>query len=249
MEIARRTGFERMYATDLVYIPDCWKLCGDAHCCSFARYKSRFKMIGRTPFQELPLLPGEHGFLDSNGWLEQFGDYDHKVIEFAIDGYNLKVESIVSRKADCACNHETRPTICRLYPLLPVFDVAGRLIGTEPIGSYEEMERIGQIDPACKITALPFNQVNQFLAIAEALGSDPCHLFYLEAYRVTKKHVADRIEASFQSRDRDVFSVFESGFIRQNLVDKERLRTDLNALARRFESALGDRFRQAMEQG
>ncbi len=71
--------FEQIYATDLVYVPECWKLCGDAHCCNFARYKSRFKMIGCTPFQELPLLPGEYEFLASKNWLNQFGEHDHVV--------------------------------------------------------------------------------------------------------------------------------------------------------------------------
>ena len=48
-------------------------------------------MIARTPFQELPLLPGEYEFLDSKGWLLQFGDYDHKVTKFEIDDYSLCV--------------------------------------------------------------------------------------------------------------------------------------------------------------
>lgn len=242
------SGFKRIYATDLVYVPDCWKLCGDAHCCSFARYKSRFKMIARTPFQELPLLPGEYEFLASRGWLEQFGDHDHKVVEFAIDGYMLKAESIVSRKADCACVHNTRPTICRLYPLLPVFDLDGRLVGTEQIGIYEEIERVGNIEPACQLNSLPFDQVNKFLAIADELGKNPRHLYYLEAYRITKQHVANRLANRYKSQDRDIFAVFESGLIRQNLIDNELLRTTLGELARRFESRFGNDFHLAMGQ-
>ena len=240
------SGFERIYATDLVYVPDCWKLCGDAHCCSFARYKSRFKMIARTPFQELPLLPGEYEFLATKGWLDQFGDHDHKVVEFSIDGYTLKAESIVSRKQSCACDHDTRPTICRLYPLLPTFDLNGRLIGTSPIGIYEEMERIAGIEAACQLTALPFDQVNSFLAIADELGKNPCHLFYIQAYKITKRHVSDRLAGRFDSSDRDIFSLFEVGFIRRNLIDWELLRKSLSSLARQFENHFGDRFQLAM---
>ena len=236
------TGFERIYATDLVYVPDCWRLCGDAHCCSFARYKSRFKMIARTPFQELPLLPGEYEFLASMGWLGQFGDYDHKVIEFPIDGYTLKAESIVNRKPDCACDHDTRPTICRLYPLLPTFDIAGRLVATEPMGIYEEMEHIAGIEAACQVTSLPFDEANKFLAIVGELSKNPAHLFYLEAYRITKRHVSNRLTERYSSNDRDVFAVFESGFIRQNLIDTEQLRAELSQLARHFEESYGDSF-------
>jgi hypothetical protein len=192
------------------------------------------------------LLPGEYEFLASKGWLGQFGDHDHKVVEFAIDSYTLKAESIVSRKSGCPCHHDTRPTICRLYPLLPTFDVNGRLVGTESIGIYEEMERIGGMEPACKLAALPFDEVNKLLAIADEIGKNPRHLFYLHAYQITKRHVSHRLAEVCDSQARDVFAVFESGFIRRNLIDTKLLQAALNQLAGRFESRYGDSFRLAM---
>ncbi len=234
--------FERIYETDLVYVPDCWQLCGDAHCCSFARYKKKFKILASTPFQELPLLPGEYEFLNSKGWLQQFGDYDHKIIEFPLKEYSLKIESIVSRKPNCACEHDIRPTICRLYPLLPIFDITGQLIGTESIGIYEEMERIAGLETACQLTSLPFDQIDKFLAIIVELSKNPVHLYYLEAYRITKQQVSKRLAAKCSSSKRDVFTLFESGFLRQNLLDSEWLRTELSDLARRFKARYGDRF-------
>ena len=140
--------FEEVYRTELVYVPDCWKLCGDAHCCNFSRYKKRFRMIARTPFQELPLLPGEFEFLASKGWLAQFEPFEHRAVEFPLDGYTLRAESVVSLRPGCACEHATRPTICRLYPLLPVFGIGGDLVGVEQVGIYEEMERIAGMEPA-----------------------------------------------------------------------------------------------------
>ena len=187
-------------------------------------------------------MPGEYEFLASKGWLKQFGDYDRKIIEFPIDGYSLKIESIVSRKPNCACEHNTRPTICRLYPLLPIFNAAGQLIGTESMGIYEEMERIAGLETACQLTSLPFEQINKFMAIVVELSKNPLHLYYLEAYRITKQQVSKTLEARSLSSNRDVFTVFESGFIRQNLVYSEQLRTELNELARQFQDKHGDRF-------
>ena len=231
--------FETIYATDLVYQADCWQLCGDAHCCNFARYKSRFKLIARTPFQELPLLPGEYAFLKSRGWLDQFGDHDYKVAEFPIDGYTIKAESIVSRREGCACNHDTRPTICRLYPLLPRFDIAGRFIGTEPMGIYEEMEQIAALPAACQLTSIPFAELQKLLTITEAFAQSPLCLFYLEAYRRTKRHAADQLAA--ECRDgKDVFSTFEARFIRGKLVDTEVLRQELSELKLAFEAHYGE---------
>lgn len=205
-------------------------------------------MIAQTPFQELPLLPGEYEFLSTMNWLEQFGDHDHKVVEFQIDGYTLKVESIVSRKPNCACEHDTRPTICRLYPLLPVFEVDGRLVGTESIGIYEEMERIAEMESACKLTSLPFDQANKFLAITSEIARDPKRLFYLEAYRLTKHHVAARLADRYRDgeKQRDIFSLFESAFIRRKLIDTTQLSIELNGLAARYEQYFGERFQKAM---
>ena len=236
--------FERIYATDLVYVSDCWKLCGDAHCCSFARYKSNFKMIARTPFQELPLLPGEYDFLASKGWLEQFGDHDHKVVDFEVGKHTIHAESIVSRRMNCACNHDTRPTICRLYPLLPVFETSGRLISTEVMGIYEEMEASAKLDPVCQISSLPLAETNKFLAIADAISSTPEHLFYIEAYRMTKRHVADRLAKKYETTEgRSIFTVFETGMLRRNLIDTDQLRAELGKLIVRFEQHYGAAFK------
>src|SRR3954468_4396817 len=90
VEVYGTSGFERIYVTDLTFVPDCWKLCGDAHCCSFSRYKAKFRMIARTPFQELPLLPGEYEFHLAKGWLKQFEPFEHRVIEFPIDAGTIK---------------------------------------------------------------------------------------------------------------------------------------------------------------
>ena len=112
--------YEQIYATDLVYQADCWQLCGDPHCCSFARHKTRFPLLGRLrPGQELPLLPGEYDFLQVNGWTAQFGEHDRRTVDYDFGPACVRLDTIVSRRPNCACDHGTRTTICRLYPLLP----------------------------------------------------------------------------------------------------------------------------------
>jgi hypothetical protein len=236
------SNFEEIYSTDLVYVPDCWKLCGDAHCCSFTRHKARFRMIAKTPFQELPLLPGEYEFLAAKGWLNQFNPHEHRVFEFPLDSGTLRVESIISKRPNCACDHDIRPTVCRLYPLLPVFDRSGRLTATEPLGIYEEMEAIEGLSPVCQVKSLPFEQFDKFLKIATELSRSPVHLFYLEAYRITKKHVAQRLSAKRAEYRCDIFAAFENAFVRRQLIDKNALRTELNGLAEEFKNRYGADF-------
>ncbi len=234
--------FDRIYTTDLVYVSNCWRLCGDAHCCSFARYKARFKLIARTPFQELPLLPGEYEYLQGKGWLTQFGDHDHKVIEYAVDDYMLKIESIVSRRPRCACDHDTRPVICRLYPLLPVFAPDGALTGVETIGIYEELEKLANLAPACQLTDIPFSELPKFLTITSEIAKEPTFLFYLEAYRLTKQHVQEKLSAANQQTQGDVFAQFERLLIRRQAIDHIELKRKLSALVQQFQQKYGPRF-------
>jgi len=236
--------FDEIYATDLRYWQDCWKLCGDAHCCSFSRYKARFQLIARTSFQELPLLPGEYEYLASKGWLSQFGDFDHKVFEFPLNPGRMRVESIISRRPHCACDHDTRPTICRLYPLLPVYDIDGALIGTDSLGVYEDLEALQGLEPACRLTSLPFSELQKFLKIASAIGRSALALFYIMAYRLTKEHVRARLmDAHRRGSGVDIFALFERKLLRGQLIDEDALASELRSLADSFQLRYGERFR------
>ena len=180
-------------------------------------------------------------------------------MSFEVDGRTLQAESLISRRTGCACDHGTRTTICRLYPLLPRFDDDGRLIGVERLGIYEELEAIGGLTPACKLDGLPFDQFAPFLAITSAIGASPKLRLYLEAYRLTKAHVAGRIAervADKQARrasvpmsdraagspasapvdDREPFATFEAGFLRRNLIDSAALRESLAGLLQRYDA-------------
>ena len=231
--------FETIYATDLVYVPDCWRLCGDAHCCSFARHKARFRLIGSGGGQELPLLPGEYAFLRDRGWLAQFQDHEHRAYDYVYPGGVLRVETILSRRAGCACDHGTRPTICRLYPLVPVYDPDGAVVSVHHGGVYEALERQAGLDPACRLEAIPFPELQKFLAVAAAIARDPAALFHVSAYLVALRHLEARLAALRGDASADVFRLFESNLLTGRLLDHDRLREDLGRLARRFEDRYG----------
>lgn len=233
-----------VHAIDLVYVPDCHRLCGDAHCCSFGRHKARFRMMGQQPSQELPLLPGEYEHMAATGALAQFGEYERRRGAFALDAARaVPYESIVSRRPGCACEHATRPTICRLYPLFPVHDVGGRLLGVEPqFGVYEELEALDGTPRACAVDSLPFDQLQLFLDLCGRLAASPLHLFCLHAYRATKRHVADGLRRRLAAKPQDAFALFEWQLLKDRLVDRDALRAELTALADAFAAHYGPRF-------
>ena len=173
-----RAAFQSIYAADLVYSPGCWKLCGDANCCNFTRYKSQMRLLGKSHRQELPLLPGEYEYLQETGGLTGYGRHEHRVVEYPIAQGVLKIELLVGHAEGCVCHHATRTTVCRLYPLLPVFDIDGHLHGVDTrFGMFEEIEAIGGIEPACKLTNVPFTELNAFLAITSAIARYPLAMF------------------------------------------------------------------------
>jgi len=244
LDDATTSAFDQIYGSDLVYVKDCWKLCGNAHCCGFFKYKDQFNLIGQTKFHELPLLPGEYEYLQQKGWWAQFGDADHKVIEYPLDHRVLRLETMVSRKAMCACEHNTRLTVCRLYPLLPLFDLSGKVTGTRTFGIFEEFEKIENLEPGCKITTLPFDQMQAFLDITAAISHAPKRLFYFAAYAMAVDHVTDQIKAQKDLRGADVsaFTLFEGMLLFKKLVDDAVLKPKLIALADRYEAHHGPIF-------
>jgi len=238
-----RSALEQLYAIDLVYVRDCWTMCGDAHCCSFSRHKKRFTIMARQHFQELPLLHGEYEFLAERGWLEQFGEHEHRVVDLPLpDGRTVRAESVVSRRAGCACNHATRPVVCRLYPLLPVFASDGKLVGVEDFGVFEVLERIEQLEPACAIREIPIPQLAVFLEFCAVLASSPLWLFQLAAYRMTKTHIASGIAQDKAKTGKDAFKLFEWGFLRGNLIRRPELAQHLAGLADAFSQRWGPGF-------
>lgn len=247
--------FAAIYDTDLVYRPGCWTLCGDAHCCSFRRHKARFRLMARDGGQELPLLPGEFDFLAARGWTAQFEPYERERRVHDFGPARLVVDRLTSRRpGGCACDHATRTTVCRLYPLLPVLGPDGGLVATERLGLYEELEALDGADPACRVDALPFDQLALFLRIAGAIGGEPILAFHLEAYRLAKRHVASRLADAVRppggdptAPPRSAFQAFEAAFLRRRLVDAEVLDAELAALWARFRDRHGRGFTEPLE--
>ncbi|MDB6116791.1 MAG: hypothetical protein JWO08_572 [Verrucomicrobiaceae bacterium] len=241
-----RAAFATIYATDLVFEPDCWKLCGDAHCCSFTRHKAKFRLMAKDQSQELPLLPGEWEFLCENGWDKQFGEHEFRADVHEVAGRKLRIESVVSKRPMCVCDHGTRTTVCRLYPLVPQYEINGHLAGTEPLGIYEELERLDGLDPACKITGLGYPQLNLFLVLTNTLASHPVLLFYLMAYRITKRHAAEAVMAKKTAApEQSAFRHFETAYLRRQLINQEALDKELAELLTAFSTHYGQRFEDA----
>jgi hypothetical protein len=205
------------------------------------------KILGHRHKQELPLLPGEHAFLQERGYLADYGDAEHRVIDYPLNGGIMKLEFLIGHNDACACKHETRTTVCRLYPLLPLFNVDCDFTGLDAnFGIFEEIEAIDQADRACKLTSIPFAEMNKLLAITTAISQSPKAVFYTMAYQITKEHARKQLEkakaAQKPERQMSTLALFEGMFLLRQLLDQRILRPQLEDLSARFRERHGPRF-------
>ncbi|MCU0832712.1 MAG: hypothetical protein MUC58_14615 [Rhizobiaceae bacterium] len=238
------TDFDTIYATDLVFKPECWKLCGDAHCCTFSRHKARFAVIGRGTPQELPLLPGEYDWLAATGRIASFAAHEIRRVEHLVDGRRLTIETMVVKDQGCVCAHGDRTAVCRLYPVFPVFSIEGRLTGIERLGIYDQLEDMAIATQGgtriCKIDTVPMDEMPKLLAITDAIARSPEALFSVIAYGLAHAHVRGRIDAMRAAKpEADPFRLFEMAFLRGALMDMDALNGELAALHDAFHQRYG----------
>jgi hypothetical protein len=239
--------FDTIYGIDLVFEPGCWKLCSDAHCCHFSRYKS----AGAPAFHEIPLLPGEWQYLNTTGHIHQYEDSRQLRLEVSLDTGTLTYESLRIPGRQCPCRHELRPTICRLYPLLPMYSVSAGLIGVDTkMTLFDVIEEVLELPRACRIAAVPLSELQKFMALARALGSEPVLMFHLMAYKRVKDQLRDTLMKMVAAAGRPSGSPGEVAdritTLQRDLVVKTvnwgAVKADLNQLGNDFRQRHGPSF-------
>ena len=73
-------------------------------------------------------------------------------------------------------------------------------------------------------------------------GVQTCALPILHAYRATKRHVVDGLRRRLATAPQSAFALFEWQLLKNRLVDRDALRTELAALADAFSAHYGERF-------
>jgi hypothetical protein len=175
--------FDTIYGVDLVFKPGCWALCSDAHCCHFSRYKS----ASDAAFHEIPLLPGEWAYLNRTGHIRQYENYRQLKLEVPLTTGILAYESLRIPATQCPCTHDIRPTICRLYPLLPVYSPTAGFVGVDTrVTLFDVIEEVCDLPRVCRIEEVPFSELQKFMQLTRALGSEPVLVFHLIAYKLVK---------------------------------------------------------------
>jgi hypothetical protein len=236
MAAVDRPAFDAIYATDLVYEQECWKLCGDAHCCHYDRYK-RFGPAAERGLAKIPMLPGEWAYMEERGFLAQYREprLERTVLE-GRSGTTYHFELLVAEaNAACPCTHDQRPTFCRLYPMMPVFEPSGRLKEIDPLfGVFEEMERLMGAPAACQVKVVPEAQRPLLDRICAALGSSPRLVFALSSYRTMKRLFRERMEGVMKARNIPAYAALPIVAKDGEYVDRQALVGELDVLLEGF---------------
>jgi hypothetical protein len=224
----------------MVYGAQCWKLCGDGHCCHFSRYRPP----GDDAVQEFPLFDGEFEYMQRHDLLSQYQQFEPQLwhIELDIGDYEFTTLRIQANGA-CPCDHQRRTTVCRLYPLLPQFELGKGLCGIDSrFTIYEEAEVLGKLPRACQISQLSFADMEKFLRMAAAIYAAPRCLFSVMAYAIHKQHVVARLASDMVFSRRRVHHSLYALEQQGTLLDKDTLREELNALGKTFSEYFGADF-------
>jgi hypothetical protein len=239
--------FDTIYGVDLVFKPGCWALCSDAHCCHFSRYKS----AGDSAFHEIPLLPGEWAYLNRTGHIHQYESYRQLRLEVTLATGILAYESLRIPATQCPCTHDIRPTICRLYPLLPLYSPTSGLVGVDTsVTLFDVIEEVLGLPRVCRIEEIPLAELQKFMVLARALGSEPVLVFHLIAYKLVKdtlrRHLLQMVAAAgHPSGSRDEIAQRITAFQRDlvaKVVNWQAVKSELNELGNQFRAIHGDSF-------
>lgn len=235
--------YDVIYATDLVYQPACHQLCGDAHCCHYDRYK-RFGPPEERGTTVIPMLAGEYQWLDERGLLGQYPSHERQRSVFAGRGADYVFEVLkVPAPEGCPCDHDRRPTLCRLYPVLPLFEPGRGLVGLDTnFGVFEEIEDLAGTPRACPLTATSFAQVQLLLRICAAISADPHCLFSLMAYAGSKRQFRRRVSDRMSARGISAYHALGELMAAGEVVDRGELASELDELLGRFRSVHGADF-------
>jgi len=248
---SRHKVFDFIYSTDLVYKPQCWKLC-EAHCCNFFRYKSG----PSKHVHEIPLLPGEWQYMSSKGYLDQYKDAEHTVLKVSLNVGVLSYEAIKIPTTGCPCDHWRRPTVCRLYPLAPRYDLERGFVGVDSTFSLMEIaEEFLGVPRACQVDQVPFHEVEKFIAISKAIETEPVMMFrfmvldllktFLRAgLRDNKDQIVDE-DSNFSDPAQlsNAFELIQLAFLRGVVIDWRQAKMALEELGARFKKMYGPAFR------
>src|SRR5262249_32990622 len=240
--------FDLIYRTDLVYKPQCWKLC-DAHCCNFFRYKS-----GPSKYvHEIPLLPGEWQYMSSKGYLDQYKDLEHAVLKVRLNVGVLSYEAIKIPTIGCPCDHWRRPTVCRLYPLAPRYDLDRGFVGVDSTFSLMEVaEEFLGVPRSCQVDQVPFHELEKFIAISKAIETEPVLMFHFMVLDLVKTLFrAGLKDSKDQLFDEDVtetaelsksFDLIQLAFLRGVAIDWGHVKMAMDDLGAKFKKMYGPAF-------
>jgi len=239
-------AFDVVHQTDLTYVEGCWKLCGDAHCCHYDRYRRESTPQDRG-MTRIPMLAGEYRYMEERGLLSQYSSPRLETHALPLRSGLYRFELLtVPASGRCPCDHNRRPTVCRLYPLLPVYAVGRGLVGIDTnFGVFEEVEELAKIERACKVTQAPFTQFDHFLRIATAVADSPDCMFGMMAYSLIKRHFRDRLLGIMRDQGLPAYPALGMMMSSGAMYDRDLLIADLDDMAAEFQRVYGPDFAPA----
>jgi hypothetical protein len=231
----------------LVNEPNCWNTCGGGFCCSNGHPDFEFQLLpmhGTT----IIYIGDEYDYLKQHGRVHEHLDPGQTVHRLNFDFGGPKELSLVHttcRFLGHCGPHVDKPLLCKIYPFLPILDIAGELEDVYPASIFEVTFLARGIHTPCSIwTSRKDKYVREFRenpALLEPLRY-PLIIFYLRAAKLFVDNYIKCLRADERLKDlsgRDFWRSWEIRYLGGRLVDRDEMRGSLFAVYKEMEREFG----------
>ena len=155
----------------------------------------------------------------------------------------LSYEAIKIPTTGCPCDHGRRPTVCRLYPLAPRYDLDRGFMGVDSTFSMMEIaEEFLGVPRSCRVDAVPFQELEKFIAISKAIETEPVIMFQFMALDLLKTLLRAGLKDNKDQIVKEDFNLSDKVQI-SVAIDWGRAKMALEDLGARFKKTYGPAFR------
>lgn len=224
---------------------NCWETC-NSYCCN------KKELI-------IPLFPGEYKFLEKNNLLEKDFEESHRQFKFNVKNTTFKIDTIICKLKGKCVYHQNRPVICKLFPLFPVVQDDGKIIGIEILDPFDmfwgyifEDNRL-LANPCTLVSALNPKLITQFINLCNNILLYPINIFYIMLSHIYKRNLFDLIINKYPhllKEGPDIFFQKYKPFLRMKNMDTAKLKHEAEELFDKFTSHWGgDWYKYDDEEG
>ena len=239
--------WEKLHQQPFLYEDGCWTTCGGGFCCSNDHPDFSFNFI---PMQGTTIIymEDEYRYLKSIGKVPELRVAGEAPMEFVVslgDGKELKLLHTTCRLLGRCDGVFQKPLLCRLYPVLPVFDVAGTLEEVIPGSIFDLTFDLIASPTPCTVHGRSGEYLRQWTAKPELIDSlrHPYIMLYLRVAKIFSEAYRAGLSGNqrlTKLKGKSFWSRWELSYLTGKLADSQRITSEAATAYRELRTHYGE---------